>query len=89
MEIEQPSLNFNAGPTIGTLNATVLAILSDGNWYMPYEICERILRQEHTRISDSSSSARLRDLRKAKYGSHVIEKRIRQGSRAYEYRLVK
>ena len=32
-------------------------------------------------------AARIRDLKKAKYGNHTVEKRIREGSRAYEYRL--
>lgn len=86
---QQPTLNFEAcAPTADTLNAYVLAVLSDGKWYMPYEICNDILATKRIRISDSSCTARLRDLRKAKYGSHVIEKRRRAGSTAYEYKLV-
>ena len=88
--IEQPVLNFDAvaGPTAETLNAYVLAVLSDGQWYMPWEICAEILKTKGIRFSDSSCTARLRDLRKAKYGSHTIEKRRRQESTAYEYKLV-
>jgi hypothetical protein len=75
-------------PTIGTLNARVLAIISDGQWVMPWEICER-LRRAGCFVSDSSVTARLRDLRKDEFGKHAIELRKREGSRAYEYRLVK
>lgn len=83
----QPSL-FDERPAPTTLNAIVLGIMADGKWRMPFEICDIILREYKVRISDSSLTARLRDGRKAKYGSHNIEKRIREGSRAYEYRLV-
>jgi hypothetical protein len=74
-------------PSIGTLNATVLAILKNGDWYMPWEICERIWAIHRVHVSDSSITARLRDLRKDKYGKHVIALRRREGSQAYEYRL--
>lgn len=90
MATTQPTLPFDATePSIGTLNALVLSIMLDGIWRMPWELCNAIKRQTGTLISDSSSSARLRDLRKPKYGGHVVEKRIRYGSRAYEYRLVR
>jgi hypothetical protein len=86
----QPSLfDERAAPTVGTLNAIVLEIISDGRWRMPYELCDIILRTHKVRISDSSVTARLRDGRKAKFGSHNVEKRIREGSRAYEYRIVR
>lgn len=76
-------------PTAGTLNAFVLDILSDGQWIMPFEICEKLRYSWKLRASDSSVTARLRDLRKAQFGGHRIELRKRAGSRAYEYRLVK
>lgn len=89
----QASFDFTAqesgSPTIGTLNAMVLAIVSDGEWLMPWEICERILAAHHLRISDSTVTARLRDLRKTRFGNHTIELRRRVGSRAYEYRLAR
>ena len=79
-------------PTGNTLNAWVLDLLQNGRgwyeWWMPHELCEAICRRHSTMVSDSSVTARIRDLRKPRYGAHVIEKRIREGSRAYEYRLV-
>jgi hypothetical protein len=96
----QPSLPFNtATPNTGSLNALVLEVVTDKvpqnalymlrRWFMPWEICQRIEIQHKVRISDSSCTARIRDLRKAQFGAHVIEKRIRKGSKAYEYRLVR
>jgi hypothetical protein len=88
--IDQPTLfDERAAPTVGTLNAIVLEIMADGKWRMPFEICDIILRTHKLRISDSSCTARLRDARKAKFGNHTVEKRIREGSRAYEYRIEK
>ena len=85
----QTELPFDKqGPTTGTLNAWVLELLGNYGWWTPWELWPEIQRLHGVLISDSSCTARLRDLRKPRYGSHVIEKRIREGSRAYEYRLV-
>jgi hypothetical protein len=75
-------------PTANTLNAWVLAILNAGRWWMPHELCQEIRRRHSIIVSDSSATARLRDLRKPRYGAHVIEKQRRANSSAYEYRLV-
>lgn len=88
-ELTQPTLDFEPkAPSIGSLNATVLAILSDHEWRMPWEICAEVKKRTQVMISDSSATARLRDLRKDKFGSHKIVKRQRQDSSAYEYRLL-
>lgn len=85
---EQPSLfDERKEPTVGSLNSLVLKIMSDGKWRMPHELCTIILHDHSIMISDSSVSARLRDLRKVKFGGHAVEKRLREGSRAYEYRI--
>ena len=75
-------------PDISTLNGTVLDVLQRGGWWMPHELINAIQFAHDTLISDSSCTARLRDLRKPQYGAHVIEKRKRENSRAYEYRLM-
>jgi len=74
-----------------TLTAMVLSILSDdpSRYWTPWELCDRILFVYKVKVSDSSATARLRELRGVEHGSHIIEKRIRDGSRAYEYRLAK
>jgi len=76
-------------PSAKTLNALVLKIMSDGKWRLPWEVCGIILRDHKIKISDSSTTARLRDLRKAKYGGHTVEKRKVPESNAYEYRVSK
>lgn len=87
--MEQATLSFETvEPSAITLVAYVKAVLSDGKWYMPHEIIAEIKRSKGILISDSSCTARLRDLRKAQYGSHSVEKQRRQGSTAYEYKLV-
>ena len=77
-----------AGPGAGTLNFMILALLKfNPRWFMPWELCEAMQKLYDLRISDSSCTARLRDLRKPQYGAHNIEKRRREGSTAFEYRL--
>jgi len=85
----QPSLfDTQAEPSAKTLNAIVLKIMSDGKWRLPWEVCGIVLRDYKLKISDSSCTARLRDLRKIKYGSHTVEKRKVPESNAYEYRVI-
>jgi len=83
----QQAFNFDAGPSKGTLNAIVLGILRAGDWWTPYALCENLRGWHHIMVSDSCITARLRDLRKPRYGAHIIEKRKRENSNAYEYRL--
>lgn len=77
----------NTRPQAQSLNDRIFAVLRAGVWWTPFEICTHLLMQG-LMISDATCTARLRDLRKAQYGSHVIEKRQRVGSRAFEYRMV-
>jgi len=84
----QDTFNFEPKePTTGTLNAWVLEFLREFQWNMPHELCSLVCCRHHVMVSDSSITARLRDLRKPRYGSHIIEKRRRENSTAYEYRL--
>ena len=86
----QALLNFSCEevPNIVTLNGMIYQILRGSrDWWMPHELINAIRNRYDVLISDSSCTARLRDLRKARYGAHNIEKRMREGSRAYEYRL--
>ena len=84
----QATLNFElAEPDVKRLVDMVLAILKDGRWWTPWEICDEIHRNLGIRVSDSSCTARIRDGRKAQYGAHEIEIRKRQGTRSFEYHL--
>ncbi len=65
--------------------ARVKAVMLDGRW--------RTLRElaDETGDPESSISARLRDLRKEKFGAYVIERRRRGEGRCglFEYRLLR
>jgi hypothetical protein len=63
----------------GQLQA-VYRLMSDGEWRTLAEIKERVGG------TDASVSARLRDLRKANFGSHVVDRRY-VANGLYEYRL--
>ena len=79
-----------AQPPQPTLNLTglVMNLMSNGAWWTPWELQRRIDSDSGEWHSDASITARIRDGRKPQYGNHLIEKRIREGSRAYEYRLI-
>lgn len=94
----QAQLNFElAEPSVKTLVDMVKTLLADGRWWTPWELCDEIWRTRSIRISDSSCTARLRDLRKPQYGGrdprnpqnggHAVTIRKRAGTKAYEYRL--
>lgn len=62
----------------------IFSLMKDGSWRTLYEI------SEFTGDPEASISAQLRHLRKARFGSHTVEKQPR-GERAiglYEYRLI-
>lgn len=64
-----------------TAVAAVLAVMQDGKWHSLEELAQL------TGFLMTGCSARLRDLRKEKYGSHKIELSGNEGQ--YLYRLVK
>ena len=65
----------------------VYALMNDGKWHTLAWIARTLA------FPEASVSARLRDLRKAKWGSHKVERRCRLDSagkptRLWEYRLM-
>jgi hypothetical protein len=62
----------------------VKAIMRDGHWRTLDEICQK------SGGTQAAVSARLRDLRKEKFGGHAVERRARASreSGLFEYRLV-
>jgi hypothetical protein len=70
-----------------TTTAAVLALLLTGRWQTPYEMREEILQRYGICASESSITARARELRTPKFGSMEVIKRPRDGSKAYEYSL--
>ena len=63
--------------------AKVYAIMQHGHWHDLYTLATLVGG------SEAACSARLRDLRKPKYGSHVIDRRRVGTSGLFQYRLVK
>ena len=59
----------------------VFDVMADGEWRSLYEISER------THDPAQSISARLRDLRKERFGGHAVERRNVDGG-LWEYRLI-
>ena len=77
-----PALNLN-----GMVYRIFCEAANEGKWITFYEIQREVHRRTGDWHSDSGISARKRDLSKAQYGGHQFEKRIREGTKSYEYRL--
>lgn len=66
--------------------ALVLSLMSDGSWWT-FARLQSAMAARGVHASEAGISARIRDLRKAEYGSHVIDKReVSNG--LHEYRRV-
>lgn len=64
----------------------VFAVMSDGKWHTVAGVRARIAYQHEVIEPETSISAQLRNLRKAKFGGHTVERR--RVDTHYEYRLV-
>lgn len=80
LQFDGPSLTDADHERLGKQLACIFAVISDGQW--------RTLRQleEATGFTSSSISAQLRNLRKPRFGSHVVA-REHVGGGLYRYRL--
>lgn len=65
----------------------ILRTLTQGTWHAPHEVL-LILKLCGCHVSAEATTARMRDLRKAKHGRHILGKRIRKGTGYYEYRII-
>ena len=64
----------------------VRAIMADGEWHTGYEVQQKLAAQGIF-VMDSSATARIRDLRKKRYGGLDVEhKCIRKGHDVYRVR---
>ena len=66
----------------------VYAVMKNGRAITIWGLRATIYEQFNDHHSETAISARIRDLRKAKYGSHTVETK-RRSKGVYEYRLVK
>lgn len=69
-------------PRFGAQLHAVRAFMSDGAFHTLTEIASA------AKCTTQSASARVRDLRKPAFGSHVIERQRIAGTAVYAYRLV-
>lgn len=69
------------GMRIARQRRLVHGVMADGQWHTLQGLAEGL------RYPEASVSARIRDLRKAKFGGHTVERRY-MGSGLWEYRLV-
>ena len=87
--MEQQNLNFDGatfdanrdGPRLSRQLRQAMAIMKDGQWRTLTDLAVAV------GASHCSVSARLRDMRKARFGGHVVE-REHLGGGVYRYRLV-
>jgi hypothetical protein len=66
----------------------VYTIMLFGEWETFASIRASLWRYDNIGISEAGISARLRDLRKPEYGSHVIVRRATNHKGVFEYRMV-
>lgn len=60
---------------------TVFKLMSDGRWRTLAQI------KKKTHFPEASISARLRDLRKVKFGGHIVNRRRVDNSGLFEYQV--
>jgi hypothetical protein len=65
----------------------VMFVISDNEWYTLAEIRQEIKGRWNKEYSEAGISARLRDLRKERFGSLTIERQRRSGG-LWEYQYV-
>jgi hypothetical protein len=84
-----PQLLLQLEPPKLRTSDLILGMLRTGHyWWAAFEICVALREYHGIMISDSAATARLRELRNPRFGAHTIESRRREGSTAFEYRIV-
>jgi hypothetical protein len=66
-----------------TILQQIEKIMLKGKWVTIPSLQKRI----KTYAMETTISARIRDLRKPKYGSHTVQRRLKKGTKLYEYRV--
>jgi hypothetical protein len=71
---------------LGRQMTAVFRLMQDGAWRTPRQIQAAITIPSEFEPSDSAITARLRDLRKQKFGGHTVDA-LRRRDGSFEYRL--
>lgn len=77
---------YRDGARLQNALGRVALVMKDGKWRTLEQIAEAV-KDTGFEISEAGISARLRDFRKAKFGSHVVE-RERVSGGLWRYRVV-
>jgi len=64
-----------------------VCLLGTKKWHLLSEICAELERRHKCRFPEASVSAQGRHLSRPEHGSHIWEKRRRNGDGPWEYRL--
>jgi len=81
--IDQPSLfDQPQPPDPAKWYEPLLALFRDGEWHTIDEVAR------YLGYNDTGAAARIRDLRKARYGGHKIDRKSSGRAGVYLYRLV-
>ncbi len=64
----------------------VYKVMKDGQWRTLWQIQKAVKDQFNTHYSETTISARLRDLRKARHGGHTVNHRHKPDA-PFEYQL--
>lgn len=83
-----PSLKSSDNIRLGSQLCAVRDVMSTGFWYSLSDLVAIANARFAMKASEAGVSARIRDLRKAKFGGHTIERRRRGNGGLWEYRLV-
>lgn len=85
----QQTLAGMVQPKRPTIRACILSVLQrePGRKWKPYDLIAIVERMRGELCSESSITAKTRDLRKAAYGGHDIRSERVEGARVYRYWL--
>jgi hypothetical protein len=78
------------GPRLKGQHDRVMAVMKDGQWRTYWEIGAEIQKRFAHHDSQTGIAARMRELRRPKFGSNTVECRAREGANrgVFEYRLI-
>ena len=75
-------------PRLTTQYQRVFAYMMNGDWKTIPEIVKAISFPPYDQASEAGVSARLRDMRKERFGSHTVNRRRKAGGGLFQYQLV-
>jgi hypothetical protein len=81
VRFDGPEITEEDTPRLSSQLEAVRAVFSDGKWHQLTELAGA------AKCSTQSASARLRDMRKSRFGGFTVERRRISGTAVFEYRI--